>query len=458
MNSEIFAKLPPTKLLFRCAIPSMITMAFGALYQIADGLFVGRFIGEDALAAVNLIMPVIMTVFAFSNMIATGASVRISVLLGEKNREEASQVFSFTVKIIFLLSCVLGVLGFFFAKPFVRFLSPGATEQAIEYGVTYIRVYAVFSPLVPIGFATDNFLRVCGKERLSMWLGVGTQTLNIILDVILVAFLGQGVWAAAFTSCFAITLGSVITLLLFTKKRMDIYYTREKISASKFFRILANGSSEFFSNISMSAMSVTYNFFLLKYGGTTAVAAFSVLMYVDSIIGMLVFGLCDSLQPAISYCYGAGLFGKVKAIFQRIILGAIVLSALSMLFMMFLGRYVATIFIKPEDTELLSVSIVAMQIFSLSYLTGWVDMCFSSYFTALERPVRSLLTSFFGTLVFPVAFLLIFTPIYKLNGVWLTSVAASAASAILTVILAVTMKKTKNTGYVETKISGNTHK
>ena len=165
MDSEIFEKLPPTKLFFRLAIPSMITMAFGALYQIADGLFVGRFIGGDALAAVNLIMPIIMIVFGFANLIATGASVRISVLLGEKKREEASQIFTFTLKVIFLISCVLGVLGFAFAEPFVRFLAPGATEQAIEYGITYTRVYAAFAPLMLIYHATDNYLRACGKER-----------------------------------------------------------------------------------------------------------------------------------------------------------------------------------------------------------------------------------------------------------------------------------------------------
>ncbi len=443
MDSEIFEKLPPTKLFFRCAIPSMITMAFGALYQIADGLFVGRFIGEDALAAVNLIMPIIMMVFAFSNMIATGASVRISVLLGEKDRENASKVFSFTVKFIFLMSCVIGVIGFIFAEMFVRLLAPGATEQAIEYGITYIRVYAVFSPLVPIYFATDNFLRVCGKEKTSMWLGIITQAFNIVLDVILIAFLGQGIWAAAFTSCLAMALGSVITLWLFRGKRMDLYYTRKNISAAAFFRILANGSSEFFSNISMSVMSIVYNFFLLKFGGTTGVAAFSVIMYVDSIIGMLVFGMCDSLQPAISYCYGAGLHDKVKAIFKRIIFGAVILSTASMLFMMFAGQYVAPLFVKPEDTELLAVSIVGMELFSLSYLTGWIDMCFSSYFTALERPARSLLTSFFGTLVFPIAFLFILTPIWQLNGVWLTALVASTASGLLTIIFAVTMKTKK---------------
>lgn len=439
MDSEIFEKLPPTKLFFRCAVPSMITMAFGALYQIADGLFVGRFIGEDALAAINLIMPIIMIVFGFANLIATGASARISILFGEKKREEASQVFTFTLKLIFLISCIVGAVGFLFAEPFVRFLAPGATEQAIEYGITYTRVYAAFAPLMLIYHATDNYLRACGKERLSMWLSIGTQALNIVLDVILIVFLGQGVWAAAFTSCLAMALGSVITLILFRKKRMDLYYTKGKVEKAVFFRILVNGSSEFFSSISMSIMSIVFNFFLLKYGGTTAVAAFSVIMYVDSIIGMLVFGMADSLQPAISYCYGAGLMDNVKAIFRRIILGAIVLSSASLLFMMFAGQYVAPLFIKPEDTELLAVSIIGMKLFSLSYLTGWVDMCFSSYFTALERPARSLLTSFFGTLVFPIAALFILTPFLELDGVWLSSLASCTLSAIFTVMLYLTL-------------------
>ncbi len=440
MDSEIFEKLPPTKLFFRCTVPAIITMVFGALYQVADGLFVGRFIGEDALAAVNVVMPVIMTVFAFSNMIATGASVRISVLLGEKKQKEASAVFSFTLKFVFLSSCVIGLFGFIFAEFFVWLLAPTATAKAIEYGVTYLRMHAAFLPLMPIYFTTDNFLRICGKERLSMWVSIGIQGLNIVLDIILIAFLGQGIWAAAFTSCFAMALGAVITLLLFRKKRLDLYYTRKNIPLRTFTHILTNGSSEFFSNISMSVMSIAYNYFLLRYGGTTGIAAFSVIMYVDSIIGMTVFGMCDSLQPAISYCYGAGMIKKVKSIFKRIVVSAVILSVASMLFMMFLGRYVAPVFVRPEDTKLLEVSIIGMKLFSISYLTGWVDMCFSSYFTALERPFRSLLTSFFGTLVFPIMFLFVLTPAFGLNGVWYTAIAACTASAALTLILAATMK------------------
>jgi Na+-driven multidrug efflux pump len=111
----------------------------------------------------------------------------------------------------------------------------------------------------------------------------------------------------------------------------------------------------------MSIMSVVFNFFLLKYGGTTAVAAFSVIMYVDSFIGMFLFGMADSIQPAISYCFGAGRMDRVKAIFRRIVCGAIVLSTLSLLFMFFIGQYVAPLFVKPEDTDLLRVSVIGMQ-------------------------------------------------------------------------------------------------
>ena len=77
----------------------------------------------------------------------------------------------------------------------------------------------------------------------------------------------------------------------------------------------------------------------------------------------------------------------------------------------------------------------AVRIFSFSYLAGWIDMCFSSYFTALDRPVRSLTVSLFGTLIFPVAFLVILTAIWGLDGVWLMASVSGAASGALTLAL-----------------------
>ena len=440
MNSELFATQAPTKLFFRCAVPAVITSVFGALYSVVDGIFVGRYLGEDALAAINIIMPIIMIVTAISNMIATGASVNMSILLGEKKQDEASRVFSFSVKFILIFSFVISVLGFFLAKPFVMLIAPGATDKATDCAMEYLKTFSLFGPLIPIYFATDNYLRVCGREKHSMVIGIVTQLLNVVLDFILIAILRQGVQAAATASCISIVLGSVITLTMFLGKRMDVYYTRKNIPIARFFRIIANGSSEFFSTVSISVMSVVMNLFLLKYGGTTAVAAFSIVMYVDSIVGMLNFGICDSLQPAISYCYGAGLKGRMKAIFKRVVIASVTTSIVAFLFMFFAGPTVAKVFIKPDDTDLLSVSITAIKIFAFSYIVGWIDMCFSSFFTALDRPLRSLIVSLFGTLVFPIAFLFILTAIWNLNGVWLMASVSAVASGILTLFLAKTMK------------------
>lgn len=421
-------------------MPAAITSVFGALYSVADGIFVGRFLGEDALAAVNLMMPVILIVEALSNMVATGASVNISLLLGRGDREGASRFFSFAVKLIVAFSCLLGLLGILFARQFVAFVAPGASEEAIGLAVEYLMVYSAFAPLVPIYFATDNFLRDCGKQRFSMVVGIATQTANVIMDFVLIVLLDQGVVAAAVSSCLAISAGSIATLLAFRGKRLDVYYTGGKLTARQLGRIVANGSSEFFSSIATSIMGIIMNLFLLHYGGTQAVAAFSIVMYVDSIIGMLAFGVCDALQPALSYCYGAGALDRLKAIFKRVLVATVGIAFTSFLFMMLAGPYAASIFVKPGDDALLHLSIVAVRLFSFSYLVGWIDLCFSSYFTALDRPVRSLIVSLTGTLIFPVAFLLLLTSQLGLNGVWLSSTAAATASGLLTLVLAKTLR------------------
>lgn len=435
MNSDMFIELPAKKLFIKCVVPAVITAVFGALYSVVDGIFVGRFLGESALAAVNLIMPIIMIVEAVSNMIATGASVNISILLGRQEREEASRLFSFSVKFILLFSCVISALGFFFARQFVMLIAPGATAEAIRMGTDYLQVFALFGPLIPVYFAMDNFLRVCGRQKLSMIINVSTQIINVGLTFVFVVLLHQGVKAAAAASCLSIVLGSVVTLVLFMNKRMDLYYTKGRIPGSQFFRIVANGSSDFFDSIATSVMSVVMNLFLLRFGGTTAVAAFSIVMYVDGIIGMITFEISDALQPAISYCYGAKATDRVRDIFKIILLVTILLSAAAFLLMFLAGPSLAKIFIKPGDAALLAMSVVAVKIFAFSYLAGWIDTCFSSLFTALDMPGRSLTVSVVGTLVFPIAFLFLLTAIWDLNGVWLMAPVSAFASGIVTLLL-----------------------
>ena len=437
-NTFMFEKMQPTKLFIKCAIPATLSMIFSGIYSIADGIFVGRCIGADALAAVNLVMPLIMISFALAEMIAVGSSVQLAMLLGQKEKELANRTFSVCIKVILGISVIIGLIFFFLSKPILMLM--GTEGMALQYSIEYIRVYAVFSPLIIVYFAADNYLRICGKQNYSMALNIATSVLNIVLDFLLLVVWKQGVWAAAFTSCISMALGTVMALCPFFRNKLELKFVKGWISAKHFVKLVANGSSEFFANIASSIFSFVLNIVLLSIGGATAVAAMSVVMYVESIASMMISGMSDSMQPAISYCHGAGIKKRVYALEKRVLVSAAVLSLTACLLLRYGGAWVVPFFVKPGETELLTLSIHAMSLYALSYLVNWVDGCLSGYLTALGQAGRSFIVSIMGTLVLPLVGLAVLVPPLGLEGVCLMPLFAGVLSAVLSLVLVLTIK------------------
>lgn len=426
---KLFATMPPTRLFFRCAIPSIISMAVTSLYVIADGIFVGRFIGAEALAAINLVMPFIMISFALSDMIAVGSSVQIAIHLGQKKEKESSSIFSFSCLLIFLISSAMGLIGFFFAEPLIRLM--GAEESVVIFAAQYMKVYAAFAPLIMIFFAVDNYLRICGKPRYSMILNVIMAVGNIILDWLFIVEFGWGVWSAALASCVSILAGTLLGFFPFIMKKLPLRFVHPKISKGLMKNIVANGSSEFFSNISASVYMLMVNVVLLRLAGSMSVAAFSIVMYIDSIVTSILFGMSDAIQPAISYNYGAGERKRVFALEKRAILAGAILSISVMILMMNGGTAIIPLFIDEQQPELLHMSERAMFLFALSYIVSWFGTVASSFFTAMNRPIMSLTVALGQTLVFPLIFLAVLPNLFGLDGVWLVSSGAEILTSIL---------------------------
>ena len=168
----------------------MISMAVVSLYTIADGVFVGHYIGAEALAAINLVMPLIMMSFALSDMVAVGSSVQIAIWLGKGDEKMAGSIFSSSCLLILLSAVVMGAAAYAFAWPLVRFL--GASGEVAVLAVRYMRVYAAFSIFIMHFFAVDNYLRICGKVHYSMAMNVGMSLANIFLDWIFIGIMGWG--------------------------------------------------------------------------------------------------------------------------------------------------------------------------------------------------------------------------------------------------------------------------
>lgn len=433
MNEQEFATAPIPRLFVHCTVPAMVGMGFSAIYSITDGIFVGHFIGQEALAAVNLVMPIIMIITALADMVATGSSVRISILLGRGDHNEAHRVFTVCLALIASVSTAFGLAGFLLARPLIGMM--GADGLTADYAADYLRIFSLFMPLCCIYYSTDNYLRVCGRVNLSMTINIVSSLLNIVLDVILIVVFHQGLWAAALASCLSMSLGAVWSLVPFIRRKLPLVFTRGTISLRQMRRILINGSSEFFVSIAGSLFAVVMNIVLLRLGGATAVAAIAIVDYVDSLMGMVIHSMVDALQPAVSYCFGAGLLQRMKRIQRTVMASSAILSLLAMLFLMFGGQFLLPLFIKEGDATLYDMSLRAMQLFALSYLVSWIERTLSGYMTAVERPWHSLAISMLSTFLFPLMCMVILVPLWGLDGVWLLSFVAGVFGAIASILI-----------------------
>ena len=428
-DSRDFARLPLRTLLLRCALPATISMGAVSLYSVIDGVFAGYFLGASALAAINLVFPLFLLFTSVIDMLAAGSSVQIATRLGEGKRHEASRIFSFSLVAIFVVSVVVAILAFLGTKPLLVWM--GTAPDVVELAATYLYILAASAPVCMFFFATDNYLRICGWQNYSMALNIGVALAGIALDYVFIVAWGWGIVGAALATALSIGLGAAFSFVPFLARRTELSFVRGKIPLRQFWRLAFNGSSDFFDSTASSVMDLIVNAVLLSLGGTLAVAAFSVVMYLDSVVSMLVVGLTSSLQPALSYCYGAGLAARTRRIQKAVMLAAGALSLGALVLLQTAGPWALTFFVAPGDTALLEMSLTALSIFALSYLVKWVDVCVSGYFTALEQPGVSLFLSLVGTLLAPLAALTLLVPWLGLPGVWYMPLCAGILSALL---------------------------
>lgn len=438
MNERDYGTAPILKLFFRCTVPAMVGMGFSAIYNITDGIFVGHFIGQEALAAVNLVMPVLMIITALADMVAAGSSVRISILLGCDEKEEASRVFTVCLKLILSIGILFGLAGFLLAGPLIRLI--GADGLTADYARQYLRVFALFLPLCSLYFSTDNYLRVCGKVKMSMTINIVCSILNVALDALLIVVLKKGLVGAAIASGISMSVGAIWSLIPFLRRKLPIALAKGRVALRQMLMIITNGSSEFFISMAGSLMAIILNVILLRLGGSMAVAAVSIVEYIESLTGMVIYSMTDALQPAISYCYGAGLKQRMKKIQKTVMGAAAILSLLAMLFLLLGGQYLLPLFVKDGDTALFDMALRAMRLFALSYLVSWIETTLSCYLTALEKPWHSLAMSFLGILAYPLLCLAVMVPLWQLDGVWLFPFVSGILSAATAIIIVKSIK------------------
>ena len=421
--------------LLRFTLPSIAMMIFTSIYGVVDGIFVSNFAGKTSFAAINLIMPYLMVFGTLGFMVGTGGTALISMTLGMGDKKKANALFSMLTYVCLIGGVVLTVLSIVFLRPAA--IALGATGQMLEDCVTYGIIVQLALTAYILQYAFQSFCVTAEMPSLSLGMTVAAGVCNIVLDALFVAVFRWGLVGAAVATAISQTIGGVIPLVYFARPNKSILRLGKcRFDGKALIRTFTNGSSELMSNLSMSVVSMLYNFQLMKYAGEDGIAAYGVIMYVNFIFIAVFIGLSIGSAPIIGFNHGADNREELKNVLKKclILLGglAMVMTTAAEL----LSAPLAGIFVS-YDAALLEMTTRGFRIYILSFLFCGFAIYGSSFFTALNNGLISALISFLRTLLFQIAAVLILPVFFGLDGIWWSVVVAEAAAVVLTAVFMV---------------------
>lgn len=419
--------------------PSIIMLIFTSIYGVVDGFFVSNYAGKEPFTAVNFIMPVLMLLGCFGFMFGTGGGALISKTMGEGKSEKAKRIFSLIVYTSIICGIVLSVLGFILIEPVASML--GAQGRLLTDSVTYARIILIATPAYILQYEFQCLFVTAGKPSLGLYVTIAAGLTNMILDALFVAVFKWGLEGAAAATAISQFVGGLVPLIYFACPNSSLLRLgNTHFDGKALLKACTNGASELMSNISMSIVSMLYNAQLLKYAGENGVAAYGVLMYVSLVFQAVYIGYSVGTAPIISYNYGAQNHTELKSLLKKSLISISIFAVMMFAASLALSKPLSYIFV-GYDKELLNLTVRAFSIFSFSFLFSGYAIFGSSFFTALNNGLISALISFMRTLVFQIAAVLIFPLIWKVDGIWLSIVAAEVLSVIVTIIFLKANKK-----------------
>ena len=425
----LFSQTPPTRLFFKAAIPGSIGMLASALYQVADGIFISRILGDTAFAGFNLAMPLVIINFALADLIGLGSAVPISIKLGSKDEQEANNYFTCASIMVVLAGILSGAVLALGGRTFLSWM--GAQGELLDQATQYLVTYALCSPVTTIVFAVDNYLRICGKIRRSMFLNIFMSVACMGFELLFMGVLKIGIRGAALGSSLGMALTAIAAFFPFFFGKMQLRFVRPRFHAKALREIVSCGLPSFLNNIAGRVTSIIMNVVLLALGGQNAVSVYGILMTMDGFV-------------QVGFNWGARNIQRVKAIELRCYTAAIILALATTGVLALFPRQIAGLFITGDSAPAyLEMAVHALVLFSLTYITRWFSFATQSFLSAIEKPVAASAISVSTALVFPVILIGVFWPL-GLTGLWLNFAGTAVLAGILALILLLRQKELWN--------------
>lgn len=427
------------KLLWQYALPAIIGTMVNSLYNIIDRIFIGHWVGDEALSALGLVLPIMNLTAAVGMLVGAGSASRISISLGENDKETAEKIAGTSFLMTLVLSGITIAFILFFLKPILYFA--GASDATYPYARDFLVIFLPGNLFLSLCFNFNNMMRASGYPFKAMITMLISVLANIVLAPIFIKWCGWGIKGAAAATFGAMVIGFVFVMHHFMNRNSFIRLRLKNIRPDK--KIIMSVASIGLSPFSMQVAASAVVFFIIaqlrrysgddSHAGDIAIGAFTIANTLVMLIVMLVIGLTQGMQPIVGYNYGAKNHKRVKDTLLYTIKVGVGFTA----FGFALGVFFPQIFVKIFGPgELLAEEAsTALRYIVLAFPFVGFQIVVSNFFQSIGMAGKAIFLSLMRQFIFLIPLLFFMPQFLGINGIWLSMPTSDFFATITTLIL-----------------------
>lgn len=436
IQSHELRNKPAGKLFVSYLVPSVLGMVLMSLNILVDGIFVSNGVGKEALAAVNIAVPVYSILLSLSLWIGIGGATLYSIEKGRGDIERAKSIFTQAFIWAILIVGIVIVLCLWQERNLVLWF--GADQEILPYALDYLHIILLFGLVYVLENILSIFIRNDGSPNLAMAGLIVNSVLNIVLNYIFIFRFGWGIKGAAYATIIATFIGLFILGIHFLKRTSDLRFVRCRLERQVITDIIGIGLPSFIAEGTAALITIGFNVSFMYYVGPLGVTSFAVVNYLHAVFIMLFIAVGSAIQPLVSYHYGAELFERAKKFLKYAIYTGVMLGIVIFLICFFFGDELAFLF-GVTTGKVLSYTSSGLGLFAIGYAFLAYNMVSAEYYQAIKRTrAATMIILLRSTLLF-IPLLLILPYLFGGKTIWL----AFPGAEVLTALIVVSMQRSK---------------
>lgn len=420
-----------SKLLIKQAVPASIGILVMSLNMIVDTIFVGRWIGIMAIAAITVVLPIAFFISSIGMGIGIGGSSIISRALGAHKFDTAFKTFGNQITLTVGLSVLFVFLGTYFCFPILKLF--GANGAIVAPATEYFHVVIYGVPFLAFAMMGNPIIRAVGQPKFAMYAMILPAIANIILDIIFIKIFDWGMYGAglATTISYATSGLFVLGFFLSSKSSLRIHVKNFVLEFNIVKEIIALGGVTIVRQGTISLLIIILNYTLFKYGGEVSIAVYGIINRVMMFALFPVLGVTQGFLPIAGFNYGANNTQRVKETLKTAIIYGTGVAVVIFMGIVLFPEAIVGVF--TENTELLSRTPNALLITFLATPVITAQLIGSAYFQAAGKAWPALCLTLLKQGVFLIPLVYILPKYYGINGVWMSFPIADVLATGITV-------------------------